>query len=175
MKVFINSMAFVFLSFVLYLSSSVHIGRAYAVAPVNWFAVPHGLTLALDKGLVCVADRENGRVQCFHHSNGTFHSQYHSQLIGDRLFSVAYAPIKGGQLFVVNGPPLNFNVRMEVKGFVVDMASGNVTGKFPGDANYTNPHDVAVTEDGAEVYVVEYEPYRVHKLVSLEKKSKPGE
>lgn len=167
-------MAFVFLSFVLYLSSSVHIGRAYAVAPVNWFAVPHGLTLALDKGLVCVADRENGRVQCFHHSNGTFHSQYHSQLIGDRLFSVAYAPIKGGQLFVVNGPPLNFNVRMEVKGFVVDMASGNVTGKFPGDANYTNPHDVAVTEDGAEVYVVEYEPYRVHKLVSLEKKSEPG-
>lgn len=140
------------------------------MAPINYFAVPHGLTLALDKGLVCVADRENGRVQCFHHSNGTFHSQYHSQLIGDRLFSVAYAPIRGGQLFVVNGPPLNPSVRLEVKGFVIDMASGNVTAKFPDSANYTNPHDVAVTEDGAEVYVVEYDPYRVHKLVAVDRR-----
>lgn len=146
------------------------IGRSYSVAPSNFFAVPHGLTLALDKGLLCVADRENGRVQCFHHSNGTFHSQYHSQLIGDRLFSVAYAPIKGGQLYVVNGPPLNPSVRMEVKGFVIDMASGNVSAKFPGDANFTNPHDIAVTETGEEVYVVEYDPYRVHKLVSVDRR-----
>lgn len=123
---------------------------------------------------MCVADRENGRVQCFYHSNGTFHSQYHSQLIGDRLFSVAYAPIKGGQLFVVNGPagPM---VRMEVKGFVIDMASGNVTSKFPDDANFTNPHDIAVTEDGSEVYVAEYEPFSVHKLVSVERRIGTGE
>lgn len=114
-------------------------------------------------------------MQCFHHSNGTFHSQYFSPLIGDRLFSVAYAPIKGGQLYVVNGPPLNPISRMEVKGFVIDMASGNVTAKFPDDANYTNPHDVAVTEDGMEVYVVEYEPYAVHKLVSVEKRIGEGE
>lgn len=121
-----------------------------------------------------MADRENGRVQCFNHDNGTFHSQYHSQLIGDRLFSVAYAPIKGGQLFVVNGPPLHPNVQLDVKGFVIDMGSGNVTAKFPGDANYTNPHDVTVTEDGSEVYVVEYEPYRVHKLLSVDRLNTRG-
>lgn len=124
---------------------------------------------------MCVADRENGRVQCFHHSNGSFHSQYHSPVIGDRLFSVAYAPIKGGQLFVVNGPPTYPTMRMEVKGFIIDMTSGNVTAKFPDDANFTNPHDVAVTEDGAEVYVVEYEPYLVHKLVSVDRRIGAGE
>lgn len=145
------------------------------MAPENYFAVPHGLTLALDKGLLCVADRENGRVQCFHHSNGTFHSQYHSPLIGDRIFSVAYAPTNGGQLFVVNGPPLTPSVRLEVKGFVIDMASKNVTAKFPKEGNYTNPHDLVVTEDGSEVYVVEYDPYEVHKLVSTSQRIVPGE
>lgn len=151
-------------------------GRALSIAPVNYLAIPHALTLALDKGLLCVADRENGRVQCFQHSDGTFHSQYHSPLIGDRLFSVAYAPADGGQLFVVNGPPLELNVRMEVKGFVFNMSSGNVTAVFPGDGtNYTNPHDLAVSEDGEEIYVAEYEPYQVHKLVSLVRKGDKGE
>lgn len=146
-------------------------GRALPIAPVNYLAIPHALTLALDKGLLCVADRENGRVQCFQHSDGTFHSQYHSPLIGDRLFSVAYAPVDGGKLFVVNGPA---NVPMEVKGFIFDMNSGNVTEAFPSDGNYTNPHDLAVTEDGEEIYVAEYEPYQVHKLVSLVRKSDQG-
>lgn len=71
---------------------------------------------------------------------------------------------------MVNGPPLSPSVRMEVKGFVIDMASGNVSAKFPGDANFSNPHDIAVTETGEEVYVVEYDPYRVHKLVSVDRR-----
>lgn len=142
------------------------LGRTKPYAPENTFAVPHALTLALDKGLVCVADRENGRVQCFQHSNGQFHSQYHSPLVGDRLFSVTYLPKNGGQLYVLNGPMLN-PLTEEVKGFVIDMESGNVTSKFPGDANYSNPHDIVVTSDGKEVYVAEYDPYRIHKLVSV--------
>lgn len=31
--------------------------------PPNDFAIPHALTLIPDKNLLCVADRENGRVQ----------------------------------------------------------------------------------------------------------------
>lgn len=34
-----------------------------AVEPPNAFAVPHALTLVPDKQLLCVADRENGRIQ----------------------------------------------------------------------------------------------------------------
>lgn len=70
-------------------------GDAHEVAPPNFFAIPHGLTLTKEAELLCVADRENGRVQCFHTSNGTFHSQYHSNTVGDRLFGVGYAPISG--------------------------------------------------------------------------------
>ena len=70
-------------------------GSSYAVAPQNFFAIPHALTLVPDHELVCAADRENGRVQCFFWTNGTFHSQYHSQIIGDRLFSMDYTPAEG--------------------------------------------------------------------------------
>lgn len=100
---------------------------------------------------MCVADRENGRVQCFYTQNGTFHSQYHSGIIGDRLFSVAYAPINGGQLYVVNGPQDQTRYH-EVLGFVIDMKTESVISKF--DLNgkpLENPHDIIVTDDGHEV------------------------
>lgn len=70
-------------------------GVSFGVAPQNFFAIPHALTLVPEQELVCAADRENGRVQCFYWSNGTFHSQYHSQIIGDRLFSMDYTPAQG--------------------------------------------------------------------------------
>lgn len=57
--------------------------------------IPHALTLAEDKGLVCVADRENGRVQCFDWHNGTFAYQLYSSKFGSRVFSVTYSPLQG--------------------------------------------------------------------------------
>ena len=36
------------------------------------FRVPHALALIESKNLICVADRENGLVQCFENSKGTF-------------------------------------------------------------------------------------------------------
>lgn len=119
------------------------------------------MALASDLGLLCVADRENGRVQCFSTIDGSFHSQYHSGIIGDRLFSVAYAPIDGGQLYVVNGPQSqNHDVIM---GFVVNMQSNKVIAKFgPNDGDFENPHDIIVSPDGNEV-----RPYGEHILFSF--------
>lgn len=146
-------------------------GDAHEVAPRNFFAIPHALTLAKDLGLICVADRENGRVQCFYTNNGTFHSQYHSQIIGDRIFSVDYAPISGGQLYVVNArmPEIGYksDTYNEVRGFVINMKSKQVTSKFgPNDLQFSNPHDIAVSEDGNEVFVAELDPNRIHKFLS---------
>lgn len=135
-------------------------GYAFDVAPENVFAIPHALALAPEWGLLCVADRENGRVQCFHTGNGTFHSQYHSPVIGDRLFGVAYAPIHGGQLFVLNGPTLRQAEADEpndsaerpnnkVMAFVIDMKSKKVISKFADVL--MNPHDVIVSDDGSQV------------------------
>lgn len=131
-------------------------GDAQPIAPQNFFAIPHALTLAIDLGLICVADRENGRVQCFHIENGMFHSQYFSPIIGNRLFGVSYAPINGGQLFVINGPELSIFGRPEkitrVMGFVIDMTTKKVISKFGlGKDPLQDPHDIKVTPDGKEV------------------------
>ncbi|XP_030369389.1 peptidyl-alpha-hydroxyglycine alpha-amidating lyase 1 isoform X1 [Scaptodrosophila lebanonensis] len=145
-------------------------GVSYDVAPQNYFAIPHALTLVPELELLCVADRENGRVQCFYSSNGTFHSQYHNRVIGDRLFSMAYTPAAGGELVIVNGPtaemganPEHYN---EVLGFVMDMRSKKLDSKFgPNNLQFDNPHDVAVTTDGNVIYVAELNPTRIHKFV----------
>lgn len=139
---------------------SIFPGVPFDHAPRNFFAIPHALALASDLGLLCVADRENGRVQCFSTIDGTFHSQYHSGIIGDRLFSVAYAPIDGGQLYVVNGPQSQIH---DVMGFVVNMQSNKVIAKFgPNDGVFENPHDIIVSPDGNEV-----RPYKEHILFSF--------
>jgi len=64
--------------------------------------IPHALTLAEDKELICVADRENSRVLCFNINNGTFKLEINPQLF-QRLFSVAYSPMAGTyNLLMVN-------------------------------------------------------------------------
>ncbi|XP_037819701.1 peptidyl-alpha-hydroxyglycine alpha-amidating lyase 1 [Lucilia sericata] len=145
-------------------------GVSFGVAPQNFFAIPHALTLVPEQELICAADRENGRVQCFYWSNGTFHSQYHSQIIGDRLFSMDYTPAHGGQFVIVNGPTAELGLKTEqyneVRGYVMEFTTKKVTGKFgPNDMEFSNPHDVAVSKDGNEVYVAELNPMRIHKFL----------
>lgn len=148
-------------------------GPAWATPPPNWFSVPHALTLVADRGWLCVADREHGRVQCFD-TDGEFKRQYHSPLIGDRLFSVAYAPVDGGRLYVVNGPDLGLVKHDvgEVLGFVVDVETGAVLSKFTpqtlnSNVHFTDPHDVIVSEDGLEVYVADLKNM-AYKLISAD-------
>ncbi|XP_063395537.1 peptidyl-alpha-hydroxyglycine alpha-amidating lyase 1-like isoform X1 [Cydia fagiglandana] len=124
------------------------------------FNVPHALTLAEDRGLVCVADRENGRVACFRSDNGTYVAGFKNWLIGPRLFSVAYSPVRGGRLYIVNGPSGNVPVR----GYVIDFTSARLIGTFAPEAEFSNPHDVVTTADGSKVYVAELNPFRVYKF-----------
>uniref|UniRef100_A0A182P3M3 peptidylamidoglycolate lyase n=1 Tax=Anopheles epiroticus TaxID=199890 RepID=A0A182P3M3_9DIPT len=134
--------------------------------PESFFAIPHALALVPDRDLLCVADREQGRVQCFHTGNGTFHSQYSSSQIGSRLFSVKYISSGGGLLYTINGPQFDLNPA-PVGGYIIEMASGNVIGNFkPNNSKhaFSNPHELAVTDDGLEVYVAELDPQMVHKF-----------
>lgn len=127
------------------------------------FSIPHALTIAEDRNLLCVADRENGRVQCFNSLNGTFAFEISSDLIGPRLFSVAYTPTHGGLFFIVNGPS---TLATPVQGFVVDARSLKIVSKFQaGSEQLSNPHDVAVSSDGESVYVVQLDPHRALKFV----------
>ncbi|KDR18657.1 peptidyl-alpha-hydroxyglycine alpha-amidating lyase 1 isoform X2 [Zootermopsis nevadensis] len=139
--------------------------QAYGVRmPPYEFSVPHALALAEDKEMLCVADRENGRIQCFNCHNGSFIVQLHSHEMGSRIFSVAYSPAQGGLLIVVNGP--EFLGGGLVSGFVISLRSNQVMEAFsPNGQGFSNPHDVAVNKDGSQVYVVELDPYKVWKFV----------
>ncbi|XP_060807382.1 peptidyl-alpha-hydroxyglycine alpha-amidating lyase 1 isoform X2 [Amyelois transitella] len=125
------------------------------------FNVPHALTLAEDRGLVCAADRERGRVACFRHDNGTYVTGFSSWLLGTRVFSVAYAPVHGGRLYIVNGPYGGAAVR----GFGIDFTSGRLISTFAPTGGFRNPHDIVVSNDGSTVYVAELDPHRVIKFV----------
>jgi hypothetical protein len=78
----------------------------------------------------------------FFWDDGKYHSQYHSPIVGDRLFSVDYA---NNSLFVVNGPVEH---KIDIAGYTFDMKTGDVTSTF---GTFHDPHDIAVTSDGHEV------------------------
>ena len=68
-------------------------------SPPGTFMVPHSLALAEDKGEVCVADRENGRVQCYDVSDKPRHTRvYKIPQWGSRLFALDYSPRDGSYL-----------------------------------------------------------------------------
>jgi peptidylamidoglycolate lyase len=71
-----------------------YLGAGVQLPPYE-FSVPHALALAEDKEMLCVADRENGRIQCFNSHNGSFIAQYRSREMGSRIFSMAYSPAQG--------------------------------------------------------------------------------
>jgi len=132
----------------------------------NSFNIPHGLALVEDRNEICVADRENGRVQCFT-LDGDFTRSIQPEEFGSRIFSVAYTKAKG-QLHAVSGPEFGinpFNLKKPT-GYIIDMETGDLTGTWNVPGGLQNPHDVAVSEDGNIIYVVELNPFKVWKLTN---------
>ncbi|XP_065093063.1 peptidyl-alpha-hydroxyglycine alpha-amidating lyase 1 isoform X2 [Ochlerotatus camptorhynchus] len=134
--------------------------------PENFLAIPHALTYLEDRELICVADREQGRIQCFHGQNGTFHSMYSNTQIGSRLFSIKYLPLDGGLFFMINGP--QFTTSEPINGLIMSMNNSEIVGRFYPDTNpqnaFNNPHELAVSADGGQIYVAELLPTKVHKF-----------
>ncbi|XP_076177510.1 peptidyl-alpha-hydroxyglycine alpha-amidating lyase 1 isoform X2 [Ptiloglossa arizonensis] len=136
-------------------------GSMYAqTPPVNAFYIPHALALANECNLIFVADRENGRVLSFSANNGTFHKEYKHAVIGTKIYSVAYAKEK---LYLISGPDETNNVH--VRGFILDVNSGNILSQFGPDHYMDWPHDIAVTENGSEIYVVELNNHTMYRFL----------
>ena len=51
-------------------------------------------------------------------------------------------------------------------GYIVNMATGELTGTWNVPGGLQNPHDVVVSEDGNTVYVCELNPFKVWKLTT---------
>jgi hypothetical protein len=52
------------------------------------FNVPHAVTVIESMKLICVADRENGRIQCFDMNSGTFDRSIKSLASIGRIYSI---------------------------------------------------------------------------------------
>lgn len=115
--------------------------------------------MAEDLGYIFVADREHGRVLCFFAGNGTFHKEYKDEAIGKAIYSVAYAKEK---IFLVNGPD-EFN--SPIRGFIMDINTDKILSQFAPTDGMARPHDIAVTPDGREIFVVELDSNRVSRFI----------
>ena len=55
----------------------------------NTFDIPHSLALDEKRRMLYVADRENGRIQCFD-TDGNFHKQISSKKFGGLVFAINF-------------------------------------------------------------------------------------
>jgi len=128
--------------------------------PTGTFTIPHSVTLIEDWNLLCVADRENERIQCFsaglRHDpralpTGTFIKK------ADGLGRVYAVDNMNHYLVGVTNSGLTNSKRQL---FVVDLESGESRVSEPG---LENPHDLAAAEDGT-IYVAEIGPNRIVRV-----------
>ncbi|KAM5191313.1 peptidyl-glycine alpha-amidating monooxygenase isoform 3-T3 [Mantella aurantiaca] len=130
------------------------------------FRIPHSLALIPDHGQLCVADRENGRIQCFHSETGHFVKEIKHAAFGSRIFAVSYG--SGGMLFAVNGKSYYGNSE-PVQGFVMNFTTGEILDTFvPVKKSFDMPHDLVASDDGA-VYVGDAHANTVWKFSPSEK------
>lgn len=130
------------------------------------FRIPHSLTLVPEFGQLCVADRENGRIQCFRSETGEFTREIKHKLFGTELFAVSYVP--GGLLFAVNGMPYPGD-KEPVQGFMMNFSTGEIMDTFiPVRKSFEMPHDIVASEDKT-VYVGDAHAKTVWKFTSTEK------
>ncbi|XP_075266983.1 peptidyl-glycine alpha-amidating monooxygenase isoform X5 [Opisthocomus hoazin] len=129
------------------------------------FHIPHSLALIPDFSQLCVADRENGRIQCFRLETGEFIREIKHKSFGRELFAVSYAP--GGLLFAVNGMPYPGEAE-PVQGFVMNFSTGEIMDTFiPLRKSFEMPHDVVASEDKT-VFVGDVHARVVWKFASTE-------
>ncbi|XP_059825458.1 peptidyl-glycine alpha-amidating monooxygenase A isoform X2 [Hypanus sabinus] len=132
------------------------------------FFIPHSLAFVPVLGQLCVADRENGRIQCFIAQSGKFVREIHHPEFGERLFAVSYTSDNGGQLYAVNGEAL-FGKGVPVQGFVLNFTTGELLDTFkPDTQKFLMPHDIVATDDKT-VYAGDIQARTVWKFIPAEK------
>ncbi|XP_004625525.1 peptidyl-glycine alpha-amidating monooxygenase [Octodon degus] len=129
------------------------------------FSVPHSLALVPHLGQLCVADRENGRIQCFKTDTKEFVREIKHASFGRNVFAISYVP---GLLFAVNGKPY-FKDQEPLQGFVMNFSNGEIIDVFkPVRKHFDMPHDIVASEDGT-VYIGDAHTNTVWKFTLTEK------
>uniref|UniRef100_A0A665TD40 Peptidylglycine alpha-amidating monooxygenase n=1 Tax=Echeneis naucrates TaxID=173247 RepID=A0A665TD40_ECHNA len=108
------------------------------------FRVPHSLVFLADRQEVCVADRENGRIQCFIAETGEFVKEIKKDEFGGEVFAITY----NGLLFAVNGDSPYHSA--PIRGFIINYSSKDILDTFsPNKKEFKMPHDIVETRDGS--------------------------
>ncbi|XP_073333624.1 peptidyl-glycine alpha-amidating monooxygenase B isoform X2 [Pagrus major] len=111
------------------------------------FRIPHSLVFLPDKQEVCVADRENGRIQCFIAETGEFVKEIKKEEFGGEVFAITYSPAGDGLIFAVNGDSPYHSAPL--RGFVIDYSTKDILDTFnPEKKEFKMPHDIVETKDG---------------------------
>ncbi|KAM8744151.1 peptidyl-glycine alpha-amidating monooxygenase isoform 1-T3 [Acanthopagrus schlegelii] len=112
------------------------------------FRIPHSLVFLPNKQEVCVADRENGRIQCFIAETGEFVKEVKKEEFEGEVFAITYSPAGNGLIFAVNGDSPYYSAPL--RGFVIDYLTKDILDTFnPEKKEFKMPHDIAVTKDGS--------------------------
>uniref|UniRef100_A0A9J8ACB8 Peptidylglycine alpha-amidating monooxygenase n=1 Tax=Cyprinus carpio carpio TaxID=630221 RepID=A0A9J8ACB8_CYPCA len=113
------------------------------------FWIPHSLAFLPDKRELCVADRDNGRIQCFMADTGEFVKEIKKDQFGGEVFAIAYSPAQGGLMYAVNGEP-PYGQAAPLQGFVINYSTKEILDSFsPDTQEFKLPHDIVVTADGS--------------------------
>lgn len=132
------------------------------------FWIPHSLAFLPDKRELCVADRDNGRIQCFMADTGEFVKEIKKDMFGGEVFAIAYSPVQGGLIYAVNGEP-PYGQAAPLQGFVISYSTKEILDSFsPDTQEFKIPHDIVVTADGS-VFVGDAASDSVMKFVQSAK------
>ncbi|XP_067290139.1 peptidyl-glycine alpha-amidating monooxygenase B isoform X2 [Pseudorasbora parva] len=132
------------------------------------FWIPHSLAFLPDKRELCVADRDNGRIQCFMADTGEFVKEIKKDMFGGEVFAIAYSPIQGGLIYAVNGER-PYGQAAPLQGFVISYSTKEILDSFSPDIQeFKIPHDIVVTADGS-VFVGDAASDSVMKFVQSAK------
>ncbi|XKL59861.1 hypothetical protein PGB90_000877 [Kerria lacca] len=144
-------------------------GELIRIFPQPWeflsLQIPHSLTLMEQYDLLCIADRENMRVICVKAElNGYDTSSQMTSLniqqpdLG-RVFAIA---AHGNYIYAINGPTSQM---IPVQGFTLNPLTESIIDHWDSFAQKMwMPHDIAITEDGRELYIVSITPSRILKF-----------
>jgi len=157
-------------------------GNLIKIIKGNW-QVPHSLALFEDTDVLCVADREGGRVECIQaglqrplHANrddtGRRVVNYNQRIIG-RPYAIAS---KGTALLVLKGTP-------GVRGLTIDTASepdeNPIIDDWAHSDGISSPHDLAISQKGDAVYIVEVpldrKNVKIHKYDVINNNNSPDQ
>ncbi|XP_029921093.1 peptidyl-glycine alpha-amidating monooxygenase isoform X3 [Myripristis murdjan] len=113
------------------------------------FRIPHSLVFLPDRQELCVADRENGNIQCFVANTGEFVKEISKKEFGGEVYAVSYSPAGGGLIFAVNGES-PYGHSAPLRGFVINYSTQEIVDSFsPEKKKFKMPHDIVVSKDGS--------------------------